>query len=334
MPKKLGIDLGTANTLVFVPKKGVIINEPSVVAVSRDDNRILAVGNEAKEMLGRSPDFIVVTRPMRDGVIANYRVTEAMLRYFIRKASGPISFFKPEVIISVPAGITSTERRAVIEAAISAGAKAAYIVKEPLLAAIGAGLPVQNSSGHLVVNIGGGTSEVAVIALSGIVTWASVRVAGDKIDRAIVDYIKHSHNVAIGERTAEEVKILIGAAVESSENSVAEIRGRDLVDGLPKTIEVTTNDIVHAISDELHDILRTVKQVLAQTPPELSADILDKGMMLSGGGALLRGIGEFLSHGTGISATVAPEPLFCVAKGTGHVLNNLELYKRAVMTKR
>ena len=334
MPKKLGIDLGTANTLVFVPKKGVVINEPSVVAVSRDDNRILAVGNEAKEMLGRSPDFIVVTRPMRDGVIANYRVTEAMLRYLIRKASGPISFFKPEVIISVPAGITSTERRAVIEAAISAGAKAAYIVKEPLLAAIGAGLPVQNSSGHLVVNIGGGTSEVAVIALSGIVTWASVRVAGDKIDRAIVDYIKRNHNVAIGERTAEEIKILIGAAVESVENSVAEIRGRDLVDGLPKTIEISTNDIVHAISDELHDILRTVKQVLAQTPPELSADILEKGMTLSGGGALLRGIGEFLSQGTGIAATVASEPLFCVAKGTGHVMNNLELYKRAVMTKR
>jgi rod shape-determining protein MreB and related proteins len=334
MPRKIGIDLGTANTLVFIPKRGIVINEPTVVAVAKDDNKILAVGNEAKEMLGRSPDFIVVTRPMRDGVIANFRVTEAMLRYFIRKASGAVSFFKPEVIISVPAGITSTERRAVIEAALSAGAKAAYIVKEPLLAAIGAGIPVQQSSGQLVVNIGGGTSEVAVISLSGIVTWASVRVAGDKLDRAIVEYIKRNHNVAIGERTAEEIKILIGAAVEGKENGVAEIRGRDLVDGLPKTIKITTNDIVHAITDELHDILRAVRQVLSQTPPELSADILDKGMVLSGGGAMLRGIDEFLSRATGISATVAPEPLFCVAKGTGEVLNNLELYKRAVMTKR
>lgn len=320
--------------MVFIPKRGIVINEPTVVAVAKDDNKILAVGNEAKEMLGRSPDFIVVTRPMRDGVIANFRVTEAMLRYFIRKASGAVSFFKPEVIISVPAGITSTERRAVIEAALSAGAKAAYIVKEPLLAAIGAGIPVQQSSGQLVVNIGGGTSEVAVISLSGIVTWASVRVAGDKLDRAIVEYIKRNHNVAIGERTAEEIKILIGAAVEGKENGVSEIRGRDLVDGLPKTIKITTNDIVHAITDELHDILRAVRQVLSQTPPELSADILDKGMVLSGGGAMLRGIDEFLSRATGISATVAPEPLFCVAKGTGEVLNNLELYKRAVMTKR
>lgn len=275
--------------MVFIPKRGIVINEPTVVAVAKDDNKILAVGNEAKEMLGRSPDFIVVTRPMRDGVIANFRVTEAMLRYFIRKASGAVSFFKPEVIISVPAGITSTERRAVIEAALSAGAKAAYIVKEPLLAAIGAGIPVQQSSGQLVVNIGGGTSEVAVISLSGIVTWASVRVAGDKLDRAIVEYIKRNHNVAIGERTAEEIKILIGAAVEGKENGVAEIRGRDLVDGLPKTIKITTNDIVHAITDELHDILRAVRQVLSQTPPELSADILDKGMVLSGGGAMLRG---------------------------------------------
>lgn len=334
MPKKLGIDLGTANTLVFIPKKGVIINEPSVVAISKDENRIVAVGNEAKEMLGRSPEFIVVTRPMRDGVIADYRVTEAMLRYFIRKAMGPISFFRPDVIISVPAGITSTERRAVIEAALSAGAKAAYIVKEPLLAAIGAGLPVQQPSGHLVVNIGGGTSEVAVIALSGIVTWASVRVAGDKLDRAIVEYIKRTHNVAIGERTAEEIKILIGSAVEVAGEQAAQFRGRDLVSGLPKTIEITTNEVVRAITDELYDILRAVKQVLSQTPPELSADILDKGMTLSGGGALLRGIDEFLSKGTGIAATVASESLFCVAKGTGEILNNLEMYKRAVMTKR
>lgn len=334
MPRKLGIDLGTANTLVFIPKKGVVINEPSVVAVSKDENKIVAVGNEAKEMLGRSPDFIVVTRPMRDGVIADYRVTEAMLRYLIRKASGPIALFKPEVIISVPAGITSTERRAVIEAALSAGARNAYIVKEPLLAAIGAGLPVHDSSGHLVVNIGGGTSEVAVIALAGIVAWASVRVAGDKIDRAIVDYVKRRHNVIIGERTAEEIKILIGAAVKTDDNGVAEVRGRDLIDGLPKTIRITTHEIIDAISDELHDILRTVKQVLAQTPPELAADILDKGMTLTGGGALLKGIDMFLARETGISAVVAPEPLFCVAKGTGEVLNNLELYKRAVMTKR
>lgn len=334
MPRKIGIDLGTANSLVFVPKKGVILNEPSIVAISREDKKILAVGNEAKAMLGRNPDFIVVARPLRDGVIADYRVTEAMLRYFIRRASGPISFFKPEVIISVPAGITSTERRAVIEAALAAGARAAYIVKEPLLAAIGAGIPVNSSSGHLIVNIGGGTTEVAVISLGGIVTWASVRVAGDKIDRAIANYVKQRYNLALGERSAEEVKILIGGAVESRENEVAEIRGRDLVDGLPKTIEISRNEIVQAIGDELHDILRAVKQVLAETPPELSADIMDSGMTLTGGGALLRGIDEYLSQATGLGATVASEPLFCVAKGTGEVLSNLALYKRAVMTKR
>ena len=334
MARKIGIDLGTANSLVFIPKKGVILNEPSIVAVSKDENKVVAVGTEAKVMLGRNPDFIVVSRPLRDGVIADFRVTEAMLRYFIERASGAISFFKPEVIISVPAGITSTERRAVVEAALSAGAGAAYIVKEPLLAAIGAGIPINSPSGHLVVNIGGGTTEVAVISLGGIVTWSSVRVAGDKIDRAIANFIKKRHNLAIGDRSAEEIKILVGGAVESKENEVAEVRGRDLLDGLPKIIEVSRNDIVHAIGDELHDILRAVRQVLSETPPELSADIMDRGMILSGGGALLRGMDEYLSRATGIAATIATDPLLCVVKGTGEVLNNIERYKRAVMTKR
>lgn len=334
MARKIGIDLGTANSLVFIPKKGVILNEPSIVAVSKEGNKVIAVGAEAKAMLGRNPDFIVVSRPLKDGVIADFRVTEAMLRYFIARATGPISFFKPEVIISVPAGITSTERRAVVEAALSAGAGAAYIVKEPLLAAIGAGVPINSPSGHLVVNIGGGTTEVAVISLGGIVNWASVRVAGDKIDRAIANFIRKRHNLAIGDRSSEEIKILVGGAVESKENEIAEVRGRDLLDGLPKIIEISRNDIVHAISDELHDILRAVRQVLSETPPELSADIMDQGMVLSGGGALLRGMDEYLSHATGIAATVATDPLLCVAKGTGEVLNNIELYKRAVMTKR
>lgn len=334
MIRKIGIDLGTANTLVFLPKKGVAIQEPSIVAISRQDNKILAVGNEAKEMLGRAPDSIVVSRPLRDGVIADYRVTEAMLRYFIRRVSGRFSITRPEVMVSVPAGITSTERRAVIEATLAAGARAAYVVREPLLAAIGAGIPVNTPAGHLIVNIGGGTSEVAVISLSGVVTWASVRVAGDKIDRAITDYIKKKHNLAIGERTAEDIKIAIGAAVPQKEDEAAEIRGRDLLDGLPKTVQISTNEIVQAISEELREILQAVKTVLAETPPELSADIIDRGMVLSGGGALLRGMDEYLSRATGVPAYLAPDPMLCVAKGTGAVLENLDLYKRAVLTKR
>jgi len=332
--KKIGIDLGTANTLVYIPKKGIVVNEPSVVAVSMDDNRVLAVGNEAKEMLGRTPDTIIAHRPLKDGVIADYKVTQAMLYYFINKAGGTVRLFRPEVMISVPAGITSTEKRAVIEAAVRAGAKAAYVVKEPVLAAIGAGIPINEPSGNMIIDIGGGTSEVAIISLGGVVAWDSVRVGGDKIDRAITDYIKKKHNLAIGERTAEEIKIKIGNALMQKEKETVEIRGRDLVNGLPKTISISNNEITEAISDRLREIIRAVKNVLQKTPPELAADIMNKGMVLSGGGALLKNIDELLTQATGVPCYIANEALFCVAKGTGIALENLEVYKRSIMSKK
>ncbi|PJE57460.1 MAG: rod shape-determining protein [Candidatus Portnoybacteria bacterium CG10_big_fil_rev_8_21_14_0_10_38_18] len=332
--KKIGIDLGTANTLVYIPKKGVIINEPSVVAVSLEDNRILAVGNEAKEMIGKTPDTIVASRPLKDGVIADYKITQAMLSYFISKAEGRVRIFRPEVMISVPAGITSTERRAVIEAAIQSGAKAAYLVKEPVLAAIGAGIPINSAAGNMIVDIGGGTSEVAIISLGGIVAWSSVRVAGDKIDRAIADYIKKKYNLAIGERTAEEIKIQIGSAVPNPERGNMDVRGRDLIEGLPKTIEITNKEVVEAISGELKEIIKAIKAVLQETPPELAADIINRGMILSGGGALLNKIDELVTKSTGVPCYVADEALLCVAKGTGIALENLDVYKRSIMSKK
>lgn len=333
--RKIGIDLGTANTLVFVPKHGVVVNEPSVVAVSSDDNTVLAVGNEAREMIGRTPETIVAYRPLRDGVIADYRVTEAMLRYFINKASGSMRLFRPEVMISVPAGVTSTERRAVIEAAVHAGAKAAYVVKEPVLAAIGAGIPINEPAGHMVVDIGGGTSDVAVISLGGIVAATSVKVAGNKLDQAITEHIKRNYNLAIGDRTAEEVKIRIGSAVPSDdEHLVMEIRGRDLMSGLPKTIELRSPEITAAIADELDEIIRAIKSVLHETPPELAADIMDKGIVMTGGGSLLRNIDELVLQETGVPAYIAEDALLCVVKGTGIALEHLDVYKRSIMSKR
>lgn len=331
---KLGIDLGTANTLVYVPKKGIIINEPTVVAISISDNRILAVGARAKEMIGRTPDDIMALRPMKDGVIADYRITQAMLRYFIGKALGPIRIFKPEVMVAVPAGITSTERRAVIEATIKAGAKAAYVVKEPVLAAIGAGLPINEPSGHMIINIGGGTTEVAVISLGGIVVCASARVAGNKIDVAIADHIKKKHNLAISERAAEEIKITIGSALPISHEDSMEVRGRDLISGLPKTITARTNEITDAISDQLAEIIKTIKGVLHETPPELSADIMDKGMILSGGTSLLRNMDELIMRATDVPCYLADNPLYCVARGAGLALEHLDVYKRSVMSKK
>ena len=332
--RKIGIDLGTANTLVYIPKKGVVVNEPSVVAVSIEDNRVLAVGNDAKEMLGKTPDTIVASRPLKDGVIADYKVTQAMLSYFINKAGGKFRIFRPEVMVSVPAGITSTERRAVIEATLQAGAKAAYIAKEPVLAAIGAGIPINSPVGNMIIDIGGGTSEVAIISLGGIVAWASVRVAGDKIDRAIADYIKKKHNLAIGERTAEEIKIQIGSAIPNPERGNLKIKGRDLIEGLPKTIEITNKEVVEAISGELREIIRAIKSVLQVTPPELAADVIDRGMFLTGGGALLANIDDLISQATGVPCYIADEPMLCVAKGTGMVLENLEVYKRSIMSKK
>lgn len=332
--RKIGIDLGTANVLVFVPKKGIIINEPSVVAVSIEDNTVLAVGNEAKKMIGRTPDFIIAAHPLKDGVIADYRITEAMLWYFINKAGGWMKIFRPEVMISVPAGITSTEKRAVVEAAMEAGAKAAYVVKEPILAAIGAGIPINEASGNMIIDIGGGTTEVAIISLGGIVACASARVGGNKIDAAIAEFIKKRHNLAIGETTAEEIKINIGSALPKEEQEVLEIRGRDLVAGLPKNIEISSNEITEAMADQLKEIIQTVKNVLQEAPPELAADVMDKGMILSGGGSLLSNLDNLIKDATGVPCYVSEDPLLCVAKGTGIILENLEVYKRSVMSKR
>lgn len=332
--KKIGIDLGTCNSIVFLAKKGVVLQEPSVVAVSLDENKILAVGKEAKEMVGRTPDTIRVYRPLKDGVIADFRVTQAMLRYFIEKSLGRLRFFKPELLIAVPVGITSTERRAVIEAASGAGAKEAFVAKEPILAAIGAGIPINACSGNLICDIGGGTSEVAVISLGGIVTWKSLRVAGDKMNQAISDFIKKKYNLAIGEQTAEEIKIKIGTALPEKEQKYLEIRGRDLILGLPRTIKISSNEVCQAISDVLVEIIQMIKLVLRETPPELSADIMDKGMVLSGGGALLSNTDELISQATGVPCFVAEEPMLCVAKGTGVVLENLEVYKKSIMSKK
>ncbi len=331
--KKLGIDLGTANTLVYLPGKGIILNEPSVVAVSMPENKVLAVGNEAKVMIGRTPENIVAYRPMRDGVIADYRVTEAMLRYFIRKSIGKWNLLKPEVLISVPAGVTSTERRSVVEAAIKAGAKAAYVVKEPILAAIGAGIPIQEAQGHMIVDIGGGTTDAAVISLGGIVSSISVKVAGNKIDQAISDYIKKQFNLAIGDRTAEEIKIEIGSAIPLEEELVMTIKGRDFLTGLPRALDIRTNEVVKAVEPELRSMIKAIKQVLHQTPPELASDIIEHGITMTGGGSLLRNLNVLVSRSTGVPAEVAKDALYCVAKGTGIALEHLDAYKRSIIAK-
>ena len=332
--KKIGIDLGTANTLVYIPGKGVVMNEPSVVAVSTDDNRVLAVGNEARQMIGKTPETIIAYRPLKDGVIADYRVTEAMLRYFIDKSVGRFRFLKPEVMISVPAGVTSTERRAVIEAAVNAGARAAYVVKEPVLAAIGAGIPINEPAGHMVVDIGGGTTDVAVISLGGIVASTSVKVAGNKFDQAIADYIKKNYNLAIGDRTAEDIKIKIGSAIPLSEELSMEIKGRDLMTGLPRVIEIFTQEVTEAISYELDEVVRAIKKVLHDTPPELAADIMERGIVMTGGSSLLRNIGELVFQETGVQAHIAEDSLLCVAKGTGLALEHLDVYKKSISSKR
>lgn len=355
--RKIGIDLGTANTLVFLPEKGVVVNEPTVVAMLKEENRVVAVGREAKEMLGRTPHDIKALRPLKDGVIADYRITEVMLRYFIGKARGGFLFRKPEVVISVPAGISSTEKRAVIAAAEEAGAGNVYIVKEPILAALGAKISINSSTGSMIVNIGGGTTEVAIISLGGIVNWASVRVAGNMMDQAIQEHVKKKYGLVIGERMAEFAKIKIGSALPSDflqstaqkkkngsvkeevvwtedESGSVEVKGREITSGLPKTIMLSPDDIVEAISKELFEIIETIKKVIGETPPELTADIINRGITLSGGGALLRNLDELISKMIGVPVYVSEEPLFCVAKGTGVIIDNLELYKRAVITKK
>lgn len=331
---KLGIDLGTTNVLVFVPGRGVVLNEPSVVAVSTETNKVLAIGAEAKAMIGRTPDTITAYRPMKDGVIADYRVTEAMLRYFIRKALGKWNLFKPTVLISVPAGVTSTEKRAVIEAAAKAGASNAFVVKEPILAAIGAGIPIQEPMGRMVADIGGGTIDVAVISLGGIVASTSVKCAGTKLDRAIVDYIKKKYNLAIGDKTAEEIKITIGSAVPVNEEIVMNVKGRDLVSGLPRTVELKTNEVVQAMSRELREMMGAIRKVLQETPPELASDIIDNGIILTGGTAQLRHLPELVFRRTGVQSKLAQDAYFCVARGTGIALKHLDTYQKSIISKR
>lgn len=332
--RKIGIDLGTANTVVFVPGRGFIVNEPTIVALSKPDNTVLAVGVEAKEMIGRTPEEIVAYRPLKDGVIADYYVTKAMLTYFIGKAANWWNPFGPEVVLSVPAGITQTERRAVMNAAREAGAREAHIVREPVLAALGAGIPINARSGHMIINMGGGTSEVAVIALGNIVSWVSLRIAGNKFDQAISDYVKKKYSLAIGEQTAEQVKIKIGSALVTKDKMEYQIRGRDLVTGLPKDIVVTSNEIAEALNPLLMEIASSVQVVFNQTPPELVADIMEKGIILSGGSAQLHYLPEFLERFLGVPAYLAEDPLFCVAKGTGLILNHLDVYKRTLLNKR
>jgi rod shape-determining protein MreB len=331
---KLGIDLGTTNVLVFVPGKGVVLNEPSVVAVSTENNKVVAIGIEAKKMIGRTPDSITAYRPMKDGVIADYRVTEAMLRYFMRKALGRFNFFKPTVLISVPAGVTSTEKRAVIEAAAKAGARDAFVVKEPILAAIGAGIPIHEPMGRMVADIGGGTIDVAVISLGGIVASISVKCAGNKLDRAIADYVKKQYNLAIGDKTSEEIKIGIGSAVPVTEELTMDVKGRDLVSGLPRTIELKTNEIVQAMHRELREMMGAVRKVLQDTPPELASDIIDNGIILTGGTSQLRHLPELVYRRTGVNATLAQDAYFCVARGTGVALRHMDTYKKSIISKR
>jgi rod shape-determining protein MreB len=330
---KVGIDLGTTSVLVFVPGQGIVLNEPSVVAVS-EDNRVLAVGTEAKLMIGRTPDNIRAYRPMKDGVIADYRVTEAMLRYFLRKSLSRLSLFRPDVMVSVPAGVTSTERRAVVEATIRAGAKNAYVVKEPILAAIGAGVKIYEPQGHMIVDIGGGTIDVAVISLGGIVAANSVKCAGNRIDAAIIDYVKKSRNLSIGEKTAEDIKIAVGSALPLEEELRMDIKGRDMVSGLPRTTEISSNEVVRAMTKELREMVKAVRDVFQETPPELAADIIDGGIIMTGGTSQLRNFTELVRRRTGVKAQVADQALFCVAKGTGAALEHLSVYKRTVLAKR
>lgn len=326
--------MGTANTIVYVPKKGFVVNEPTIVALGTSDNQVLAVGQEAKQMIGRTPQDITAYKPLKDGVIADYYITKAMLKYFIAKAIGNFNIIKPDIVISVPAGITANERRAVINAAREAGAKEVYIVKEPILAALGADIPINSYSGNMIINIGGGTSEVAVVSLGSIVSWASLRVAGNKFDVALMEFIKKKFSVYIGEQTAEQIKIEAGSALPMKEKLTAKVRGRDVVSGLPKDVIVSSNEIAEALNPLLLDIAASVQTVFNATPPELVADIMEKGIIISGGGGLLRNIDEFFKRMTGVRCYVAEEPLFCVAKGAGLILEHLEVYKRTLLNKR
>ncbi|HIU64805.1 MAG TPA: rod shape-determining protein [Candidatus Avacidaminococcus intestinavium] len=331
LSQDMGIDLGTANTLVHIKGKGIVIREPSVVAVQRDTNEVLAIGAEAKRMIGRTPGNIVAIRPLKDGVIADFDITQSMLKFFIKKSIGNKTFIRPRVVVGVPSGVTAVERRAVLDATIQAGAREAYLIEEPMAAAIGAGLPVQEATGNMVVDIGGGTSEVAVISLGGIVVSRSVRIGGDKMDEAIVQYIKKKYNLLIGERTAEEIKIEIGSAMKLEESETMNIRGRDLVTGLPKTLTIDANQIQEALSEPVAGIIDAVRGSLERTPPELSADIMDRGIVMTGGASLLRNLDRMISKETGMPVYVSDSALACVALGTGIAVEHVDVYKKGFM---
>lgn len=328
--KRLGIDLGTANSLVWLAGEGVVLNEPTVVAVSLQDRKVLAVGHEAKEMLGRTPGSIRATRPMRDGVVADYIVTEAMLRFFIQKVMGKRFLFKPEVMICVPAGCTQVERRAVLDATLSAGAKSAYLIDEPLAAAIGANIPIAEASGNMILDIGGGAAEAAVISLGGVVVSKSVRVGGGKLDQAIISWVKRQFNLSIGDQTAEKIKVEIGSAIILPKIKRMKVRGRDSISGLPREIDLTSNDVTEALSRPVGRIIQMVKTVLEEVPPELASDIIDKGIVMSGGSSQLTNLDVLLTQETGVPCHVAEDPMMCVVRGTGVALENIDVYRRSI----
>lgn len=329
--KRLGIDLGTTNVLVYVPEKGIVINEPSVVALDATNNSVMAIGKEAKEMLGRTPGSIIAAHPLKDGVIANYHITMAMLKYFINKLGGRVRLFRPDMMVAIPAGVTSTERRAVTDACMGAGAKAAYILKEPIAAALGAGIPIASPSGNMIIDIGGGTSEIAVISLGDIVTSNSVRVGGNKMDQAVANYIRKKHNLVIGEATAENVKIKVGSALPLKKELKMEVSGCNTITGLPESIMVSSSDVVIGVREVLTEIIAAVKTVLQNTPPELAADVMDKGIVMTGGGSMLRNLDQMLTKVTGVPCQAAEDPLLCVVKGTGMAVDNLESFKKSVL---
>ncbi len=332
--KKIGIDLGTTNTLVFVGGRGIVLNEPTVVAINQATKKVVAIGSEAKAMLGKTPESIVVYKPMQDGAIADYHVTLAMLKYFISRALVKHSFLKPDVLVSVPAGISGSERRAVIEATVKAGAKSAVIVKEPILAALGAGVAINEPKGQMIIDIGGGTTDVAVISLGGVVASTSVKCAGNKIDKAIAEYLRKTYSVAVGEQSAEEIKKTLCSALPITPDVTGGIKGRDIVSGLPKTISVSTNELVKAIDQELKQIVRAIKDVLQQTPPELASDIIDNSIVMTGGTSQLKNLDKLIANQTGVAVRVADESLYCVVNGTGILLEHLNEYQRSILAKR
>jgi rod shape-determining protein MreB len=332
--KRLGVDLGTTNVLVYVPEKGIVINEPCVVALDASDNKVMAIGSEAKEMLGRTPGSIIAARPLKDGAIANYHITRTMLKYFIDKLGGRVRLFKPDVMVAIHAGVTSTEKRAVVDAANAAGAKNTFVIKEPVAAALGAGIPIASPSGNMIIDVGGGTSEIAVIALGDIVTSTSVRVGGNKMDAAIAGYIRKKYNLVVGEATAENIKIRVGAALPLKKELKMEVSGCNTITGLPESIMISSSDVVAGVREVLQEIIAAVKVVLQKTPPELASDVMDKGIVMTGGGSQLRAFDKMLTKITGVPCQLAEDPMLCVAKGTGIAVDNLDSFKKSVLWAR